>query len=115
MCIRDRDEDVIEAGNLVGLSCSGQFRIQTAFFSAGTYNTGVPLTYDSTSGNVIPTTVGAGSGAPILGDVVIIRGPEAIGLQGSPLSFFPPAQDSSAPNANENVVIFDTRYDPANA
>jgi len=65
------DYDVLEAGNLNGLSCAGQFEIETAFFKANdTYNIDVPLTYDGVTGNVKATTVaGDAAGAPILGFV----------------------------------------------
>ena len=38
------DADVLEAGNLVGLSCAGQFELQTAFYDVdGVYNEGILL------------------------------------------------------------------------
>lgn len=49
------DEDVIEAGNMPGLSCAGQFEIATAFFKAADVNLfdmGVLLTPDGLTGNV---------------------------------------------------------------
>jgi hypothetical protein len=55
------DEDVLEAGNLVGLSCAGQFELQTAFFDpAGTYVEGTLLTYAADSdGLTLPAAVAA--------------------------------------------------------
>jgi hypothetical protein len=106
------DEDVIEAGNLVGLDCSGQFEVQMAFFDTGggqTYNVDVLLTYDGTTGNVKPTTIG--SGLPIMGVVSRIRGPKDLaGVLSGDDTYLIGAVDSSALAANENVIIFKTRY-----
>lgn len=45
------DPDVIEAGKLTGLSCAGQFEIQTAYVTAGqTWTMDAPITYDTTEG-----------------------------------------------------------------
>ena len=95
-------EDVIEAGVLVGLSCSGDYELQTAFYTTGnTYNDGTPLTGDTGGnlGTVVPTTVGSGS--PIVGYVSGCHGP--ISLVGI---------DSSATNLN--VIQLTTRHE-ANA
>jgi len=54
-----RDEDVIEAGKLTGLSCAGDFEIETAHFdSEGTYNVDTPLTFDGVTGDVTVGTLG---------------------------------------------------------
>jgi hypothetical protein len=42
-------EDVVEAGTLVGLSCSGQFEVRTGYYDAGDWYEG---NYVSTSTNV---------------------------------------------------------------
>jgi len=49
----DQDEDVLECGAMTGLSCAGQFEIETAYFETGTYADSVPLTWEgATAGNV---------------------------------------------------------------
>jgi hypothetical protein len=51
------NEDVIEAGKLLALSCAGSYEIQVAHFKvADTYNDGVLLTPDGTTGDVKATT-----------------------------------------------------------
>lgn len=63
------DEDVLEAGNLVGLSCAGQFELQTAFYDpADTYNEGSLLTAcldatDEAIAAAVLTALGRSSGA----------------------------------------------------
>jgi hypothetical protein len=105
------DEDVIEAGTLPALSCDGQFELQTGFFTAAaangtayTYQVDVPLTFDTTAGNIgnlVPTTYGAGAGIPIVGIVTRNNGPLSL------VGF-----DSSATNLN--VISFNTHYEPRN-
>lgn len=71
------DEDIIETGKLVALSCVGQFEIATAFFKDGdTYNDGVFLGPDGVTGDVKAAT--AESGEPILGVVVKSHGPDSL-------------------------------------
>ena len=96
------DADVIAAGKLTGLSCSGQYEIQMGFYSAGTYNVDVPLTFDGTTGNVVPTTWG--STLPVLG--VVSRNHGDISLQGI---------DSSVVPASNRVIAFNTLFDAHNA
>ena len=61
------DEDVIEAGKLTGLSCAGQFEIQTAYYTSGTYYVGSQLKADaSTLGNV---TLVSATGDIVIGQV----------------------------------------------
>lgn len=104
------DVDVVEAAALTGLDCSGQFRIQTAYFKAEeTYNDGVYLTYDGTTGDVKPTTLE--SGEPILGRCSAgLRGPKDLGPNADTGA---PGVDSSATDLE--VVIFDTMYLPNSA
>lgn len=65
------DEDVDEAGKLTGLSCAGQFEIQTAFYSGteSTFTYGALLSAHATSGSL---TVAAATGATIVGLVTRI-------------------------------------------
>lgn len=92
------DEDVIESGSLVGLSCAGKFELETPFFkSAETYNVDVPLTYDGTTGDVKPTTYG--SGDPIVGIVSRNRGTKSVKGTNSNVSSF-------------DVVSFNTNFVP---
>jgi len=65
------DFDVKQAGSLVGYSCLGDFVLQTAYFVAGAYIVGTPLT-PATGGNVGSlTSTTANSGDPIVGYVSI--------------------------------------------
>lgn len=44
------DPDAVEAGKLTGLSCAGQFELETAYYkSDDTYTLGAPITYDGTT------------------------------------------------------------------
>lgn len=67
------DEDVSEAGNLTGLSCAGQFEIQTAFYEGAdsVYTLGKVISAGATSGSVCGATAGAtaGNGSVIIGFV----------------------------------------------
>jgi hypothetical protein len=93
------DFDVLEAGGLTGLSCLGPFEVQTAFYkSAETYNQDTLLTYDSTTGDVKPTT--AGSEAPIIGVITHLRGVKNIA-----------DENSSVLPANANVITWATHYE----
>lgn len=95
------DPDVVAAGSLVGLSCAGQFEVQTGYYTAtgATYNIDTLLTYDTQNmGNVVPTTAAAGT--LVLGIVTRNHGP--ISLLG---------KDSSATNLN--VISFRTHMELA--
>jgi hypothetical protein len=60
------DPDVIEAGKLTGLSCAGQFEIQTAYFKTGeSYPMDQALTFDGVTGDLKP----AGSSDQVLGRI----------------------------------------------
>ncbi len=68
------DEDVIETGELLAISCAGDYEIQIAHYKIGdTYNDGVLLTPDGDTGDVKATT--AGSGDPVVGRISKIHGP----------------------------------------
>jgi hypothetical protein len=130
------DADVVESGVLTGLSCSGQFELQTGYFdgntgltygngsgvaaSSGTptaqssYNPDVPLTFSTIIyGNITTTTWG--SGAPVIGLVSRNRGPIFLGTPAAP-----PACpggygiDSSVIPANDYAVSFNTHFDQQN-
>lgn len=71
-------EDVIEAGNLVGLSCAGQFEVQTCWYTASVnYNEGTYLTVGD-DGKVKPVTLAdqdgadAGTATAVPSNVVIV-------------------------------------------
>lgn len=92
------DYDVTEAGGLTGLSCLGDFEVQTAFYkSAETYNQDVFLTFDGVTGDVKPTTVA--SGAAILGVCSRIRGVQDIS-----------SENSSVAPSNANVITWSTQF-----
>ncbi len=65
------DEDVSEAGNLTGLSCAGQFEIQTAFYSGAdsSFVPGKVLSAHASSGDLIVATGGTATGNIIVGHV----------------------------------------------
>jgi hypothetical protein len=97
------DEDVLSAGNMVGLSCAGQFEIESAFFASKigatdqTYDVDVPITYAAEGDQVTDQnlTLGPGqdgiveelgyfkvaatSGDPIIGYVTRGRGDAGVG------------------------------------
>lgn len=120
------DEDVIEAGKLTGLSCAGQFEIQTAYYQSGTYTPGGFLCASTgTLGSIRPVSA---TGDIILGQVT--RNPGAVvGTSSAPTSVFTlsasytggtgsatgpgaifyPGQDSSAVSPIQ-VVTFATIY-----
>jgi len=71
----DQDEDVLECGKLTGLSCAGQFEIETPFFETGTYVNDTPLTWEgATAGNVDV----AAAGEDILGWVTRNNGAKSL-------------------------------------
>jgi hypothetical protein len=90
------DENIIEAGKLVALSCVGQFEIQTAFFKADdTYNDGVHLSPDGVTGSLKAATLE--SAEPICGIVSKIHGPLSLAGKNSNV-------------VNLNVIQFQTVY-----
>jgi hypothetical protein len=49
------DSDVVSVGKLTGLSCAGNYEVQTPYFDlTQTYPRNAALTYDATSGLVVP-------------------------------------------------------------
>ena len=136
ICIADGDslhEDIISAGVLPGLKCSGSFDIQTGFYApiigstAETYNAGVYLTpcLDSDTGTGYPAgslkgylrTTTAQSGEPVVGTCHgTLRGPYDIGqgvADGSPnppTTYGAPGQESGA--IDTQVIRFDTNILP---
>jgi hypothetical protein len=71
------DQDVSEAGKLTGLSCAGQFEIQTAYFTGGaTALVGtIVVPSSSITGSIAPTSA---TGQIILG--MITRAPSGDGM-----------------------------------
>lgn len=100
-------EDVIEAGNLVGLSCSGQFEVESAFFTAGsTYNEGTFLTVGD-DGKVDAITAQDGTKV-IVGQVTRAPG------NGSAASTLKSLVGTNSGVVNTDVLTFVTQYTPAN-
>lgn len=67
------DEDVSEAGKLTGLSCAGQFEIQTAFYNSTTaYTQGALLRSEPLTGDVQLLGSQTGANICILGHVTRI-------------------------------------------
>jgi hypothetical protein len=76
------DQDVSEAGKLTGLSCAGQFEIQTAYYSGSTIAVGSIVVPSSTAGYIAPSS---GTGQLILGSIT--RAPNGEGMTPSTLGF----------------------------
>lgn len=108
------DMDVVESGTLIGLSCAGNFEIQTGYFdlltaggAAHIYNEGTPLTWavtgtNSVDGNVRPALV---AGEPIIGYVTRIQGPKSLVDEANAIW-----EDSSVTAANSKVIVFQTSF-----
>lgn len=81
------DQDVSEAGKLTGLSCAGQFEIQTAYYTAGATAAvvGAIVVPSSTTGSIAPSS---GTGQLILGHIT--RAPIGEGLQPGTASQYAP-------------------------
>lgn len=92
------DPDVIEAGKLTGLSCAGQFEIQTAYIAdSQTWTMDAPVSYDGTTGNLKVATAST--------DQVIGRVTRPSGQSGATNLA---RTNSSA--SNLNVVVFTTGF-----
>lgn len=106
------DMDVVESGQMTGLSCAGSFELQTGYFdvnntasppAAYTYNEGTPLTWSTaTPGNVRPATT---AGDVIIGYVSRIHGPKQLIDQANAVW-----EDSSVVQANSKVIVFQTAF-----
>jgi hypothetical protein len=78
------DQDVSEAGKLTGLSCAGQFEIQTAWYTRSTTAApGMIVVPSSTTGSVEPSSA---TGQLILGSIT--RAPSGEGMTPNPVSGF---------------------------
>jgi hypothetical protein len=69
------DQDVSEAGKLTGLSCAGQFEIQTAYYTGSNIAVGALVVASSTTGSIAPTSA---TGQIILG--MVTRAPSGDGM-----------------------------------
>lgn len=69
------DQDVSEAGKLTGLSCAGQFEIQTAYYTGSNIAVGALVVPSSTTGSIEPTSA---TGQIILG--MVTRAPSGDGM-----------------------------------
>ena len=65
------DTDVISSGRLLGLSCSGNFEVQTGYFISGdTFTKDIPVTWSTaTAGSLTATTYTAATQTDIIGYV----------------------------------------------
>lgn len=103
------DKDVVAAGLLTGLSSSGQFELQTGFYStAGSpaLSEGTPVTYGTsgTAGKVETCAFGDGPTKPVIG---VLSG----GMYAGPLSLAGTCSEAS----DVNVVQLNTQFNPRNA
>jgi hypothetical protein len=76
------DQDVSEAGKLTGLSCAGQFEIQTAYYTGSNIAVGSIVVPSSTTGSIAPSSA---TGQLILGSIT--RAPSGEGMTPSTLGF----------------------------
>ena len=76
------DQDVSEAGKLTGLSCAGQFEIQTAYYTGSNIAVGAIVVPSSTTGSIAPSSA---TGQLILGSIT--RAPSGEGMTPSTLGF----------------------------
>ena len=101
------DEDVIEAGNMPGLSCAGQFEIQTPYFKsadADNFVVDAPVTYDGVTGNIKV----AGATDPVIGFVTRNHGKVSLGQSAN-------GNDGTNSSATDlDVVVFTTSFAPGN-
>jgi hypothetical protein len=95
------EADVIAADGLTGISISGDYELQTGYFSSGTYNVDTLLTFDGTSGNVKP----AAEGQLVIGRVTRIRGAKQLN-SGSITEV--PVNSETLAGANSAVITFET-------
>jgi hypothetical protein len=77
------DQDVSEAGKLTGLSCAGQFEIQTAYYTGSDIAVGALVVPSSTTGSIAPTSA---TGQIILG--MVTRAPSGEGMTPNPVPGF---------------------------
>jgi len=110
IAVQDYDQhDVAEAGVLNGLSCSGQFRIRTAYFKtspAVPYYEGALLVPDGVTGDIKAVANAAG---------IVVMGVVSNNMYG-PLDISG-IDNEAAPDVNGQtlVVEFDTMYMPVHA
>lgn len=95
------EADVIAADGLTGISISGDYELQTGYFSSGTYNADTLLTFDGTSGNVKVAT----EGSLVIGRVTRIRGAKQLN-SGSITEV--PVNSETLAGANSAVITFET-------
>jgi len=121
------DEDVLEAGNLVGLSCAGQFELTTAFFDpGGTYNEGTFLSYagdedDLTLSAAVAAALGKSATNNGAGFVKAASNTKATVIIGQVTRSVNNATAGSVPSVNgtnsntvfKDVLTFRTMYKPA--
>jgi hypothetical protein len=97
------EADVVASEGLTGISISGDYEIQTGYYSSGTYNADVLLTFDADTGNVKPAV----EGSYVIGRVTSIRGPKQLNpttLTKTVLFY----ENSETTPANSNVITFET-------
>jgi len=93
------DEDVIEAGTLVGLSCAGMFEFQTGFFKASDPAFAVGDVLFADDNGDVALEADAPAGAPRIGQVTRRAGPFDISAENS----------NVAKDANGEVLVISWR------
>jgi hypothetical protein len=94
------EADVVAAEGLTGISISGDYEIQTGYYSSGTYNADVLLTFDATTGSVKPAV----EGSYVIGRVTRNQGVRQLNPTGVALFY----ENSETTPANSNVITFET-------
>ena len=103
------DKDVVSSGLLTGLSCSGQFELQTGYYStagAPALSEGIPVTYGTGAnvGKVETCAFGDGATKPVIG---VLSG----NMHAGPISLAGVCSEAS----NTNMVQLQTQYVAVNA
>jgi len=98
----DTEADVVAAQGLTGISLSGDYEIQTGYFTTGTYNADTALAVDNANPGNLKV---AATGERIVGRVSRIRGAKQLNPS-SPTALF--YENSETTPANSTVIVFET-------
>lgn len=95
------EADVVAANGLTGISLSGDYEIQTGYFSTGSYPVDTQLTWDAATGNVKP----AADGDPLVGIVTRYNAPHQLNPSSTTALFY---ENSETTPANSRVITFES-------
>lgn len=103
------DFDVIEAGKLPALSCAGQFELETAFYTAGTYVNGALIGPDLDNPGDLKVLATNATTDVIIGEVSRKSPTSVLGRNSNVKPFLPNGDE----NPGLNVVTIRTVFRPA--